>query len=160
MVKTASNIKIIAQNRRAHYDYTVVSRYEAGVVLCGWEVKSIRAGRLQLNQSYIILRNGEVWLIGAQITPLASASSHVNPDPIRSRKLLLQRKEIDKLSGKVAQRGLTLVPLTAYWCKNKVKIAFALATGKKLADKREDDKKKDWTKQKQRLLKSNKLSIE
>lgn len=160
MVKTASNIKLIAQNRRATYDYAVVSRYEAGIVLSGWEVKSIRAGRLQLNQSYIILRNGEVWLIGAQITPLSSASTHVNPDPIRSRKLLLKRKEIDKLSGQVAQRGLTLVPLTACWCKNKVKIAFALASGKKLADKREDDKKKDWTKQKQRLLKSNKLSLE
>lgn len=155
MVKKSNGNCLIAQNRRATHEYAIVSRYEAGIVLTGWEVKSIRAGRMQLNQSYVALRSGEVWLLGAHINPLSSASSHVHPDPLRSRKLLLNRKEINKLCGQVAQRGFTLVPLTAYWQNNRIKLSFALATGKKLHDKRDDDKKKDWEKQKHQLLKKS-----
>jgi SsrA-binding protein len=145
----------ITTNRRATYEYSLIARYEAGLMLSGWEVKSIRAGRLQLNQGYVIIKNGEAWLIGAQISPLTTASTHVNPDPERSRKLLLHRKEIDKLYGLISQRGLALVPLTAYWQRNKIKLSIGLAKGKKLHDKRATEKQRDWAKQKQQLLKKS-----
>lgn len=145
----------IAVNRKAKHDYTIERNFEAGIVLQGWEVKSIRQGRLQLKEGYVILKHDEVWLIGVNITPLASASTHVKPDPTRTRKLLLHRKEISTLIGLVEQKGYTLVPLTLYWKKNQIKLDIGLAKGKKKFDKRVAEKNKDWTRQKQRLMKEN-----
>lgn len=143
----------IALNRKARHEYSIEERYEAGMALQGWEVKSIRAGRIQLDQGYVILKNNEAWLIGAQITPLQSASTHVDPDPQRTRKLLLNHSELNKLIGLTERRGFTLVPLAMYWKKNKVKLEIGLAKGKKLHDKRADEKKRDWDRTKQQLLK-------
>lgn len=143
----------IALNRKARHEYSIEDRYEAGMVLEGWEVKSIRAGRIQLNQGHVILKNNAAWLIGAQITPLQSASTHIHPDPQRTRKLLLHQQEFNKLIGLVERRGFTILPLAMYWKKNKVKLEIGLAKGKKLHDKRADEKKRDWDKNKQQLLK-------
>lgn len=143
----------IALNRKARHEYSIEERYEAGIALEGWEVKSIRAGRIQLDQGYVILKNNETWLLGAQITPLQTASTHIHPDPQRTRKLLLNHSEINKLIGLVDRRGYTLVPLAMYWKKNKVKVEIGLAKGKKLHDKRADEKKRDWDRTKQQLLK-------
>jgi len=148
--ETASTI---ALNRKARHEYSIEERYEAGVVLEGWEVKSIRAGRIQIDQGYVILRNNELWLLGAQITPLQTASTHINPEPQRTRKLLLHAREISKLIGQVERRGYTLVPLAMYWSKNRVKLEIGLAKGKKLHDKRADEKNRDWERTKQQLLK-------
>jgi SsrA-binding protein len=143
----------IAQNRKANHEYFIEDRFEAGLVLEGWEVKSLRAGRVQLDQGYIILKYGAAYLFGALITPLPTVSTHINPDPLRSRKLLLHHSELNKLIGSIERRGYTVVPLSLYWKNNKVKVAIGLAKGKKLHDKRETEKQRDWAREKQRLLK-------
>lgn len=140
----------IAVNRRAHHDYSIEERYEAGISLQGWEVKSLRAGKIQLDQGYVILKDAEVWLIGAQISPLITASTHVTPDPQRTRKLLLHDREISKLIGSVERKGYTLVPLKLYWKNNKVKLEIGLAKGKKLHDKRAAERDRDWQRSRDR----------
>jgi len=142
----------IALNRKARHDYAIEERLEAGLALQGWEVKSLREGRVQLNESYVLLKNGEAWLFGAHISPLASASTHISPDPVRSRKLLLQRRELDRLVGAVERRGYTLVPMALYWKRGHVKAEIALARGKQTHDKRAAEKDRDWKRQKERLL--------
>jgi len=151
--KAKNGPALIADNRKARHDYFIESRFEAGVVLEGWEVKSIRAGRAQLKEAYVIVRGAELWLIGAHISPLKSASTHVKPDPIRTRKLLLHNQEIDKLIGAVERKGYTLVPLNLHWTRGNVKVEIALAKGKKQFDKRETIKRRDWERQKQRITK-------
>lgn len=143
----------IAVNRKAHHEYAIEDRFEAGLVLQGWEVKSLRAGRVQLDQGYVILKNGEAWLIGATITPLSTVSTHIIADPQRTRKLLLNQSELNKLVGSIERKGYTLVPLNLHWRKNRVKLEIGLAKGKKTHDKRAAEKEKDWKRQKQRLLK-------
>ncbi len=142
----------IVQNKKAFFDYFVEVRYEAGLVLEGWEVKAIRAGRAHIKESYIIVRDGALWLIGAHISPLASASTHIQSDPVRTRKLLLHAEEIKKLIGKVEQRGYTLVPLNLHYKKGLVKCEIALARGKKQHDKRETEKNRDWEREKARIV--------
>ena len=146
----------IVENRKAFHDYFIEERLEAGLVLDGWEVKSIRAGRSQLKEAYVVIRDGEVFLIGAHISPLTSASTHVMPDPTRSRKLLLNKQEISRLTGKVDRAGYTLVPLNIHFSKGRIKLDIGLAKGKKQYDKREDEKRKDWQREQQRLMKSSK----
>lgn len=143
----------IAQNRKALHEYFIEERYEAGLVLQGWEVKSLRAGRVQLDQGYVVIKSGEAFLFGAQITPLQTASTHIDPDPLRTRKLLLKARELSKLIGNVERKGYTLVPLSLYWKNNRVKLEVGLAKGKKLHDKRASEKERDWKLEKQRLLK-------
>lgn len=145
---------IIAVNRKAKHDFFIEESFEAGLVLQGWEVKSLRAGRIQLDQGYILLKGGEAWLFGALITPLPTASTHIHPDPQRSRKLLLKLRELKKLIGNVERKGYTLVPLTMLWKHNRVKLEIGLAKGKKLHDKRAAIKERDWQRQKERLFKS------
>jgi SsrA-binding protein len=145
----------IAQNRKAQHEYHIEERFEAGIALEGWEVKSLRAGKTQLDQSYVILKNNEVWLIGALITPLQTASTHIHPDPQRTRKLLLHQREIAKLIGSVERKGYTLIPLSLYWKGNHIKLQIGLAKGKKAHDKRATEKDRDWQRQKQRLLKGH-----
>lgn len=145
--------KSIAVNRKALHDYTLEERYEAGVVLQGWEVKSLRAGKIQIAESYVLLKKGEAWLVGAHISPLLSASTHVHPDPTRSRKLLLHHKEIDKLIGLIERKGYTVVPLSVYFRKGRAKLEIALVKGKKEHDKRDSEKDRDWQREKQRLFK-------
>ncbi len=142
----------IALNRQVRHDYFIEDRIEAGLALEGWEVKSLRAGRVQLKESYVLLKDGEAWLFGAHITPLPSASTHIHPDPLRSRKLLLHRRELDRLIGMVERQGYTLVPLALYWKRGRVKAEIALAKGKKLHDKRASERERDWQREKQRLL--------
>jgi len=144
----------IARNKRARFDYTIDESFEAGLSLQGWEVKSLRAGQAQLTESYVILRNGEGWLLGAHITPLITASTHVNADPSRTRKILLHRRELDRLRGLVERRGYTLVPLDLHWSKGKAKLALGLAKGKKQYDKRAAKKDQDWERAKSRALKN------
>lgn len=143
----------IAQNKKALHDYFIEERFEAGLVLDGWEVKAIRAGRAQLKEGYIVIRNAELFLIGAHITPLPEASTHVKPDPVRTRKLLLQRGQIDKLIGKVERAGYTLVPLDLHYKGGRVKCELGLAKGKKQYDKREVEREREWQREKQRVLK-------
>ena len=142
----------IAQNRKASHEYFIEERYEAGLVLEGWEVKAIRAGRATIGEGYVMVRNEEIFLIGANISPLPSASTHLTPDPRRTRKLLLRAEEIRRLIGKVEQRGYTLVPLDLHYSKGRVKIAIGLAKGKKQHDKRETEKEREWQREQQRLL--------
>lgn len=142
----------IVDNRKAFHDYFIEERFEAGLVLEGWEVKAIRAGRVQLKEAYVILRSEEVFLIGCHISPLPTASSHVHPDQVRTRKLLLHAEEISKLIGKVERAGYALVPLDLHYAKGRVKISIGLAHGKKQHDKRETEKKRDWEREKQRLM--------
>ncbi len=149
--KTSPNT--IAQNKKARHDYHIDTRYEAGLVLEGWEVKSLRAGRAQINEAYVQIKNSACWLIGALITPLPTASTHINPDPTRTRKLLLNHKEIKKLIGAKEQKGFTIVPLTLYWKKSRAKLEIALAKGKQNHDKRETIKQRDWQRDKARILK-------
>ncbi len=144
---------VIAVNRQARHDFFIEETYEAGLVLEGWEVKSLRAGRVNLKESYVLIKEGEAWLFGAHISPLASASTHIQPDPTRTRKLLLNKQELNKLIGLVERRGYTLVPLKLYWKKNLVKLEIGLAKGKKLYDKRAVAKERDWQREKQRLIK-------
>lgn len=143
----------IALNKRARHDYFIEERLEAGVALEGWEVKSLRDGRLQLSESYVTVRGGELWLIGAHVAPLPAASTHVAPDPTRTRKLLLHRREIDRLIGAVERRGYALVPLAMYWKRGRAKLEVGLARGKKQHDKRAAAKARDWDREKARLLK-------
>ena len=143
----------IAENRKARHDYFIEDRYEAGLALEGWEVKSLRAGRAQLKESYVYVKNGEAFLFGAHFSPLTSASTHVHADPTRTRKLLLHRHQLDHLVGAVERRGYTLVPLTLYWKSGRAKLEIGLAKGKKQHDKRDTDKARDWEREKARLLK-------
>ncbi len=143
----------IVENRKALHDYSIEERFEAGLVLEGWEVKAIRAGRAQLKEAYVIVRNAELFLIGAHITPLPEASTHITPDPVRTRKLLLRAEEIRKLIGKVERAGYTLVPLDLHYKGGRVKLQIGLAKGKKQYDKRATEKEREWQREKQRLLK-------
>lgn len=142
----------IALNKRVRFDYHIEERFEAGIVLEGWEVKSLRAGKAQLTDSYVLLKDGEAWLIGAQITPLSTASTHFVSDPTRTRKLLLNEKELDRLIGAVQQKGYTCVATALYWKRHLVKCEIALAKGKKEHDKRDTEKERDWGREKQRIL--------
>ena len=144
----------IAQNKKAGHDYFIEDRFEAGVVLEGWEVKAIRAGRAQINEAHVIVKSGEIWMIGMHITPLISASTHVKPDATRTRKLLLHGKEISKLIGKVERAGFTLVPLDLHFMRGRIKVAIGLAKGKKQFDKRADQKDREWKREQGRMLKS------
>ena len=145
----------IVENKKAFFDYFIEERYEAGIVLEGWEAKSIRAGRAQIKEGYVILKQGAFYLIGAHISALPTASTHINPDPVRTRKLLLTRDEISKLIGKVEQRGYTLVPLNLHFSKGMVKLEIGLAKGKKQHDKREAEKEKDWKREQAQLMKKH-----
>jgi SsrA-binding protein len=146
----------IADNKKAFHDYFIEERHEAGLVLEGWEVKAIRAGRAQIKEAYVILRNGELFLLGAHISPLLQASSHVKPDPVRTRKLLMHASEISKLIGKVERAGYALVPLDLHYAKGRIKLSLGLAKGKKQYDKRESEKQRDWVREKSRLMKTAK----
>jgi len=145
----------IIDNKKAFFDYFIEERYEAGIALEGWEVKAIRAGRAQLKEAYVIVRNAEVYLFGAHISPLPTASTHIKPDPVRTRKLLLKAEEIKRLIGKVERAGYTLVPLNLHYSKGRVKCEIGLAKGKKQHDKRETEKKRDWEREKSRLMRTN-----
>jgi len=142
----------IVENRKAFHDYFVEERYEAGLVLAGWEVKAIRAGRAQIGDAYVIVDKGALWLIGAHISPLLSASTHVTADPTRTRKLLLNAEEIRRLIGKVEQRGYTLIPLDLHFSRGRIKLQIALAKGKLKHDKRASEREKEWQREKTRLL--------
>ena len=143
----------IIENRKARHDYSIEERYEAGLVLEGWEVKAIRAGRAQLKEAYVIIRRAELFLIGAHMTPLPEASTHIKPDPVRTRKLLMNAAEIAKLIGKVERAGYTLVPLDLHYVRGRVKLEIGLAKGKKQFDKRATEKDREWQRDKQRLAK-------
>ena len=147
--------KNIVVNKRARFDYFIEERYEAGVALEGWEVKALRAGRVQLTDSHVLIRQGEAFLLGANITPLPSVSTHIRPDPSRTRKLLLHKHELRRLIGAVDKRGYTVVPLALYWKHGRVKAEIGLAKGKKQRDKRATEKERDWQREKQRILKSH-----
>ena len=142
----------IALNKKARFEYFIEEEFEAGLVLTGWEVKSLRAGRVNLGDAYAIVRNGEIFLFGASIVPLISASTHVIADDRRTRKLLLHREEIDKLIGAIERKGYTLIPLALYWKTNRVKIDLGLARGKQEHDKRDSEKERDWNREKQRVM--------
>ena len=153
MAKSRKHANSIARNKKAWHDYFIEEEFEAGLVLEGWEVKSLRAGAAQLKESYVIIRNGELFLFGAHFSPLRTASTHVHPDPVRSRKLLLHQTEIDKLTGAVERRGYTLVPLALYWKRSRAKLQFGLAKGKKQHDKRAAIRQREWDREQHRLLK-------
>ena len=144
----------IALNRRARHDFFIDERYEAGLALMGWEVKALRAGRLQLAEGYVLLKDDEAWLLGSHIAPLNTASTHVIADPTRTRKLLMNRREIDHLVGAVDRKGYTLVPLAMYWKGGRAKLEIGLARGKKEHDKRDSEKDRDWQREKSRVLRS------
>lgn len=148
--------RAIALNKKARYDYFIEETFEAGLALEGWEVKSLRSGRAQLTESYVHVRDGEAWLLGAHITPLNTVSTHVHPDPTRTRKLLMHRQELDRLVGAVERKGFTLVPLNLHWSRGKAKLDIGLAKGKKQHDKRAARKDRDWERQKAKILKSSK----
>ena len=144
----------IVENRKAFHDYFIEERFEAGLALEGWEVKSIRAGRANLKEAYVVIKNGEIVLIGAHMSPLSTASTHVRPDPTRTRKLLMHRVEINRLIGKVERAGYTLTPLNLHFTKGRIKLEVGLARGKKQYDKREAEKLRDWDREKRRLLRN------
>jgi SsrA-binding protein len=150
--KTESSI---AQNKKARFDFFIEDRIEAGLALQGWEVKSMRAGKAQLTDSFVIFRDGEAWLLGSHVTPLNTVSTHVVAEPKRTRKLLMNRREIDRLIGLVERKGYTLIALELYWSKNRVKVAVGLAKGKKQHDKRDTEKDRDWKRDKARALKAH-----
>lgn len=147
----------IVENRKARHDYFIEDQFEAGLVLEGWEVKAIRAGKAQIGESYVIVKDNELYILNMRVTPLSTASTHINPQATRTRKLLMHRQEINRLIGKVEIRGYTLVPLNLHYKNGKIKLAFALAKGKKLHDKRESSKERDWQREKDRLFKTNRL---
>jgi SsrA-binding protein len=151
--KPQSGPASIAQNKKARFDYFIEDRLEAGLALQGWEVKSMRAGKAQLTDSYVILREGEAWLLGSHVSPLNTVSTHFVAEPKRIRKLLLNRREIDRLTGLVERKGYTLIALELYWSKNRVKVAVGLAKGKKQHDKRDTEKDRDWQRDRARALK-------
>lgn len=142
----------IADNKKAFHDYFIEEKFEAGMVLQGWEVKAIRAGRVQLKEAYVVVKGAEIWLIGCHISPLLAASSHIHPDPTRSRKLLLRADEISKLIGKTERAGFTLVPLDMHFSKGRIKLQIGLAKGKKQHDKRAAEKEREWQREKQQLV--------
>lgn len=142
----------IVNNKKAFHEYFIEEKFEAGVVLEGWEVKAIRAGRANVKEAYIVIRGGEVFIFGMHITPMPTASTHVNPDPVRTRKLLLHAKQISKLIGQVERAGYTLVPIDLHFTRGRIKIEVGLAKGKKQHDKRETEKERDWNREKQRLM--------
>jgi SsrA-binding protein len=144
----------IVQNRKAFHDYFVEERFEAGLVLEGWEVKSIRAGRAQITEGYVVIRDDALWLIGAHISALPTASTHISPNPTRTRKLLMHGEEIRKLIGKVEQRGYTLIPLDLHYKKGNIKLDIGLAKGKQYHDKRATERDKQWQRDKQRLIRN------
>ena len=144
----------IVQNKKAFHDYFIEEKYETGMVLEGWEVKAIRDGRVQLKEAYVIISNGALYLIGSHISPLKTASTHINPDPVRTRKLLLHAEEIKRLIGKVERAGYTLVPLNMHYKAGRIKLEIGLAKGKKQHDKRESEKQKEWERTKQRLMRA------
>ncbi len=152
--KTSIGSSTIALNKSARHEYFIEERFEAGLALEGWEVKSLRAGRIQIKESYVLIRSGEAFLFGAHLAALPTASTHVHPDPLRTRKLLLHREELDKLIGAVERRGYTLVPLAMYWKHGRAKLEIGLAKGKKAHDKRATEKDRDWAREKERLLKN------
>lgn len=147
---------VIAQNKKARFEYHIEEAFEAGLALAGWEVKSLRAGKAQLTDTYILVKNGEAWLLGSHITPLNTTSTHEVADPTRTRKLLLHRKEIAKIFSRTQDKGHTCVPLKLYWKNNLVKCELALVVGKKLHDKRATEKERDWNRQKARIMRENK----
>jgi SsrA-binding protein len=144
---------MIAVNRRARHDYFIEDRFEAGLALEGWEVKSLRAGNAQLTEAYVNLKKGEAWLVGAHFSPLKTASTHITTDPTRARKLLMHRHELDRLTGAVERKGYALIPLDLHWHKGRAKLSIGLGKGKKQHDKRSDRKDRDWQRQKERILK-------
>lgn len=152
--KSKNSGSTIALNKRAKHEYFIEETFEAGLALEGWEVKSLREGRVNLSESYVLMRDGEAFLFGCHISPLQTASTHINPDPLRTRKLLLHRRELGRLHGAVAKQGLTCVPLALYWKRGLAKCEIALAKGKKLHDKRATEKERDWNREKQRLLRN------
>ncbi len=144
----------IVENKKAFYDYFIEQRFEAGIALEGWEVKAIRAGRAQLKEAYVIVSNSELFLIGCHISPLPTASTHVQPDPTRTRKLLLHAEEINRLIGSVERAGYTLVPLNLHYAKGRIKLEIGLAKGKKQHDKRDTEKDREWQREQQRLIRA------
>lgn len=156
MAKKTSKTKndsSIARNRKAFHDFFIEEKFEAGIALQGWEVKSLRAGKVQIQDSHVFIKNGEAWVSAALITPLLSASTHITPEPRRNRKLLLHKTEINRLIGAVERKGYTMVPLSLYWKHGKVKMEIGLAKGKQMHDKRATEKERDWQRQKERMLK-------
>ena len=145
----------IITNKKAFHDYFIEEKFEAGMVLEGWEVKAIRAGRANIKESYVVVRDGEIFIFGMHITPLAEASTHIKPDPVRTRKLLLHANQISKLIGKVERAGYTLMPLDLHFEKGRIKVDIGLAKGKKQHDKRETEKSRDWEREKARLMRAN-----
>ena len=159
MAKTAnkkgSGGSTIALNKKAGHEFFIEQRFEAGIALEGWEVKSLRAGRINLKESYVVIKANEAYLLGCHITPLPTASTHIQPDPTRTRKLLLHRDELNKLIGSVERKGYTLVPTAMYWKKGRAKLEIGLAKGKKLHDKRATEKDRDWQREKERIFKTH-----
>jgi SsrA-binding protein len=153
MAEQKSTPRAVALNKKARHDFFIDERFEAGLALQGWEVKALRAGRLQLKEGYVLLKDGEAYLIGAHISPLSTTSTHVIADPTRLRKLLLHRRQIDSLIGAVDRKGYTIVPLSVYWKDGRAKLEIGLARGKKQHDKRADTKDRDWQREKARLMK-------
>jgi SsrA-binding protein len=151
--KKAGGGSTIALNKKAQHDYFIEERIEAGIALQGWEVKSLRSGRIQLKESYVTVKDGEAFLFGAHIAPLSTASTHIQPDQTRTRKLLMHRRELNRLIGQVERAGYTLVPTAMYWKQGRAKLEIGLAKGKKQYDKRATEKEKDWQREKQRLAK-------
>lgn len=145
--------KTIAVNKRARFEYHIEERFEAGIALEGWEVKALREGRVQFADSYVLLKDNEAYLFGCQISPLATVSTHVTPDPLRTRKLLLHRREIDRLTGAVERRGYTLIPTAMYWSRGRAKVEIGMARGKQKHDKRKTVRDRDWERQKARIMK-------
>jgi SsrA-binding protein len=153
--KPAAGNSTIAENRKARHNYQIEDDFEAGLCLEGWEVKAMRAGNANLGESYAFIKNGEAWLTGCHISPLSTASTHIDPEPRRARKLLLNRKELDRLNVSIERKGYTLVPLKLYWVRGKAKLKLGLAKGKQQHDKRADAKNADWKRDQARILKSN-----
>ena len=151
--KEKKKSKTIALNKRARFEYHIEERLEAGISLQGWEVKALRAGRVQFADSYVLLKDNEAFLFGCQINPLSTASTHITPDPVRTRKLLLHRREIDHLLGAVDRRGYTVIPTAMYWSHGKAKVEIGMAKGKRQHDKRKTEKDRDWERQKGRIMK-------
>ncbi len=151
--KKTNSGSTIALNKKSRHDYILSERFEAGLVLEGWEVKSLRAGHIQLRDSYVLIKDGEAFLFGAMITPLNTASTHIHPEPQRSRKLLLHREELNKLIGAVERKGFTLVPTAMFWKRGRAKLEIAMAKGKQSHDKRATEKEQDWKRDKARILK-------
>ena len=151
--QTSNGRKTIAVNKRARFEYHIEERLEAGIALEGWEAKALRGGRIQFADSYVLLKDNEAFLFGCLINPLPTASTHINPDPTRTRRLLLHRREIDRLRGAVDRKGKTVIPTAMYWSKGKVKVEIGIATGKRQHDKRKVQKDRDWDRQKARIMK-------